>query len=76
MLNPELDKEYVYDFPEAIQTEVYEFNIPLKTLPGTYIIEVEAWKHGRKITEELKLTVRTNGSITEELRTRIRDNGV
>jgi len=76
LLNPELDKEYVYDFPEAIQTEVYEFNIPLKTLPGTYIIEVEAWKHGRKITEELKLTVRTNGSITEELRTRIRDNGV
>ena len=76
LLNPELDKEYVYDFPEAIQTEVYEFNIPLKTLPGTYIIEVEAWKHGRKITEELKLTVQTNGSITEELRTRIRDNGV
>ena len=66
----------MYEFPEAIKTEIYEFNIPLSTPSGDYIIEVEAWKNGRKLTEELQLPVQTNGSITEELRTRIRDNGV
>lgn len=76
VLNPELNRVYVYDFPEAIKTEVYEFNLPLGTLPGTYVIEIEAWKNGEKLTEELQLPVRTDGSITEELRTRIRDNGV
>lgn len=76
LCNPELGKEYVYKFPEAIKTEIYEFNIPLSTPSGDYIIEVEAWKNGRKLTEELQLPVRTNGSITDELRTRIRDNGV
>ena len=76
LLNPELSKEYTYEFPEAIKTEIYEFNVPLSTPSGTYTIEVEAWKHGRKLTEELELTVQTSGSITEELRTRIRDNGV
>ncbi len=75
-LKPDLDKEYVYDFPEAIKTEVYEFNIPLGTPSGNYTIEVEAWKNGRKLTEELQLPVRTAGSIIEEFRTRIRDNGV
>lgn len=75
-LNPGLNKEYVYEYPPAIKTEVYEFNIPLATASGNYIVEVEAWKNGRKLTEELQLPVRTNGSITEELRTRIRDNGV
>ena len=75
-LNPDLDKEYVYDFPEAIKIEVYEFNIPLGTPSGNYTIEVEAWKNGRKLTEELQLPVRTAGSIIEEFRTRIRDNGV
>ena len=43
---------------------------------GEYIVEVEAWKDGRKLTEELSLPIWTNGSIVEELRTRIRDNGV
>ena len=75
-LNPGLNKEYVYEYPPAIKTEVYEFNIPLATVSGNYIVEVEAWKNGQKLTEELQLPVRTNGSITEELRTRIRDNGV
>ena len=75
-LNPDLNQVYVYDFPEAIKTEVYEFNLPLGTLPGNYVIEIEAWKNGEKLTEELQLPVRTDGSITEELRTRIRDNGV
>ncbi len=75
-LNPNLNKEYVYDFPEAICTEIYEFNIPLGTPGGTYIIEVEAWKNGRKLMEELELPVRTLGSIWDEFRTRIRDNGV
>lgn len=75
-LNPELDKEYVYEYPPAIKTEVYEFNIPLATPSGSYVVEVEAWKNGRKLTEELQLPVQTSGSITEELRTRIRDNGV
>lgn len=75
-LNPELDKEYIYEYPQAIKTEVYEFSIPLATPSGTYIVEVEAWKNGRKLTEELQLPVWTNGSITDELRTRIRDNGV
>lgn len=75
-LNPELDKEYVYEFPEVIKTEMYEFNIPLGTPSGNYKIEVEAWKNGRKLTEQLQLPVRTAGSIIEEFRTRIRDNGV
>lgn len=75
-LNPDLNKEYVYAFPEAVKTESYGFNIPLDTQSGTYIVEVEAWKGGRKLTEELELLVRTNGSVIEELRTRIRDNGV
>jgi len=75
-LNPDLDKEYIYEFPPAMKTEVYEFNIPLSTPSGNYVVEVEAWKNGRKLTEELQLPVRTNGSITDELRTRIRDNGV
>lgn len=75
-LNPGLNQEYVYDFPEAIKTESYEFNIPLGTPNGNYTIEVEAWKNGRKLTEELQLPVRTIGSIIEEFRTRIRDNGV
>lgn len=75
-LNPELDKEYIYEFPEAIKTEVYEFNIPLGTPGGSYMIEVEAWKNGRKLAEKLELPVRTAGSIIEEFRTRIRDNGV
>jgi len=75
-LNPALNKEYVYEFPEAMRTEVYEFNIPLKTPGGTYIVEVEAWKGDRKLTEKLQLPVRTSGSIIEEFRTRIRDNGV
>lgn len=75
-LNPELNKEYIYEFPEAIKTEVYEFNIPLTTPSGMYVIEVEAWKDDRKLTEELALPIRTNGSIVDELRTRIRDNGV
>ena len=75
-LNPDLDKEYLYEFPEAIKTEIYEFNIPLGTSSGNYTIEVEAWKNGRKLTEELQLPVRTIGSIIEEFRTRIRDNGV
>ena len=76
VLNPDLDKEYVYEYPEAIKTEIYEFNIPLDTPSGIYTIEVEAWKNGRKLTEELELPVRTVGSIIEEFRTRIRDNGV
>ena len=75
-LNPDLNKEYVYEFPEAIKTEVYEFNLPLATPSGIYIIEVEAWKDDRMLMEELQLPVRTNGSITDEFRTRIRDNGV
>lgn len=75
-LDPSLDREYVYEFPTAIKTEVYEFSLPLETPPGSYVIEIEAWKNGRKLTEELQLPVRTNGSITDELRTRIRDNGV
>ena len=75
-LNPELNQEYVYEFPEAIKTEVYKFNIPLATPGGVYVIEVEAWKDDRKLTEELALPIRTNGSIVDELRTRIRDNGV
>ena len=75
-LSPDLDKEYIYEFPEAIKTEVYEFNIPLGTPNGDYTIEVEAWKNGRKLTEELELPVKTIGSIIEEFRTRIRDNGV
>lgn len=75
-LNPDLDKEYIYEYPPAIKTEVYEFNIPLATPSGNYVVEVEAWKNGRKLTEELQLPVQTSGSITEELRTRIRDNGV
>lgn len=75
-LNPDLDKEYIYEFPEAIKTEIYEFNIPLGTPNGNYTIEVEAWKNGRKLTEELELPVKTIGSIIEEFRTRIRDNGV
>ena len=75
-LNPGLNQEYVYDFPEAIKTEIYEFNIPLGTPNGNYTIEVEAWKNGRKLTEELQLPVRTVGSIIEEFRTMIRDNGV
>lgn len=75
-LKPNLNKEYVYEFPEAIKTEVYEFNLPLATPSGNYIIEVEAWKNGRKLTEELQQPVKASGSITEEFRTRIRDNGV
>ena len=75
-LNPELNQEYVYEFPEAIKTEEYEFNIPLDTLGGVFVIEVEAWKDDRKLTEELALPIRTNGSIVDELRTRIRDNGI
>ena len=75
-LNPELNKEYIYEFPEAIKTEQYEFNIPLDTPGGEYIVEVEAWKDGRKLTEELSLPIWTDGSIVDELRTRIRDNGV
>jgi len=75
-LNPGLNQEYLYDFPEAIKTEIYEFNIPLGTPNGNYAIEVEAWKNGRKLTEELQLPVRMVGSIIEEFRTRIRDNGV
>lgn len=75
-LNPALNREYVYEYPEAIKTEVYEFNIPLGTPSGNYAIEVEAWKNGRKLTEELELPVRTSGSIVDEFRTRIRDNGV
>lgn len=75
-LNPELNKEYIYEFPEAIKTELYEFNIPLATPGGEYVVEVEAWKDDRKLTEELALPIRTNGSIVDELRTRIRDNGV
>ena len=75
-LIPELNKEYIYEFPAAIRTEVYEFNIPIATPSGDYVVEVEAWKNGRKLTEELQLPVKTIGSITDELRTRIRDNGV
>ena len=75
-LNPDLNREYVYDFPAAIKTEQYAFNIPLTAPKGVYMIEVEAWKNGRKLTEELQLPIQTTGSITEELRTRIRDNGV
>ena len=75
-LNPELNKECIYEFPEAIKTELYEFNIPLATPGGEYVVEVEAWKDDRKLTEELALPIRTNGSIVDELRTRIRDNGV
>jgi hypothetical protein len=75
-LNPDLDQEYVYEYPEAVKTEIYEFNIPLDTSNGSYTIGVEAWKNGRKLTEELELPVRTVGSIIEEFRTRIRDNGV
>ena len=55
---------------------MYEFNIPLATPGGVYVVEVEAWKDDRKLTEELVLPIRTNGSIIDELRTRIRDNGV
>ena len=76
VLNPDLDQEYVYEFPEAIKTEIYTFNIPLNTPSGSYTITVEAWKNGRKLTEELELPIRTEGSIIEEFRTRIRDNGV
>ncbi len=75
-LKPELNKEYVYEFPYAVRTEEYEFNIPLGTPHGDYIIEVEAWKNGEKLTTELELPIRTAGSITDEFRTRIRDNGV
>ena len=75
-LDPELNQEYIYEFPEAIKTEVYELNIPLATPGGMDVIEVEAWKDDRKLTEELALPIRTNGSIIDELRTRIRDNGV
>ena len=75
-LNPNLNKEYVYEYPEAIKTEVYLFNIPLDTLSGSYFVEVEAWKNDRKLTEELELPINTEGSIIEEFRTRIRDNGV
>ncbi len=75
-LNPELNKEYIYEFPYAVRTEVYEFNIPLGALDGNYTIEVEAWKNGAKLTKELELPIRTAGSVTDEFRTRIRDNGV
>ena len=75
-LNPDLNKEYIYAFPEPVKTECYEFNIPLGTQSGNYTIEVEAWKNGRKLTENLEVPVRTSGSIIEEFRTRIRDNGV
>lgn len=75
-LNPNLNKEYVYEYPEAIKMEVYEFSLPIRTSSGTYYIEVEAWKNGRKLTKELELQVRTDGSVWEEFRTRIRDNGV
>ena len=75
-LNPELNQEYVYEFPEAIRTETYSFNIPLGTPSGNFSIEVEAWKNDTKLTEELELPVRIAGSILEEFRTRIRDNGV
>jgi len=75
-LNSDLDQVYVYEFPEAMKTEIYTFNIPLDTPSGSYTIMVEAWKNGRKLTEELELPVRTVGSIIEEFRTRIRDNGV
>lgn len=59
-----------------MKTEIYMFNIPLDTSSGSYTITVEAWKNGRKLTEELELPVRTVGSIIKEFRTRIRDNGV
>ncbi len=75
-LKPDLNKEYVYEFPEAMKTEIYEFNIPLNTPDGYYAIEVEAWKNGEMLREELALPINTKGSITEEFRTRIRDNGV
>ena len=75
-LKPELDHEYIYEWPTAVKTEVYEFNLPLDTLAGGYIIEIEAWKNGKKLTTELQLPIRTNGSIIDELRTRIQDNGV
>lgn len=75
-LNPNLNKEYVYEYPEAIKIEVYEFNLPIGTPSSTYYIEVEAWKDGRKLSTELELPVRTDGSVWEEFRTRIRDNGV
>ena len=52
-LNLELNREYIYEFPEAIKTEVYEFNIPLATPGGMYVIEVEAWKNNRKLTVSL-----------------------
>ena len=76
ILNPELGQEYVYAFPEATKTEIYTFNIPLDTPSGSYTITVEAWKNGRKLTEELELPIRTSGSVIDEFRTRIRDNGV
>ncbi len=75
-LKPDINREYVYEFPEAIKTEIYEFNIPLDTPDGYYVIEVEAWKNGEMLREELALPINTKGSITEEFRTRIRDNGV
>lgn len=66
----------MYEYPEAIKIEVYEFNLPIGTPSSTYYIEVEAWKDGRKLSTELELPVRTDGSVWEEFRTRIRDNGV
>ncbi len=75
-LMPDINQEYVYEWPTAVKTEVYEFNLPLETLPGSYVIEIEAWKNGEKLTTDLQLPVQTTGSIIDELRTRIQDNGV
>lgn len=74
ILDPELNKEYLYEIPAATRTEIYEFSIPLSAPDGDYTLIVEAWKGDRQLTKELELPICS--SIAAELRTRIRDNGV
>ncbi len=72
-LESTLNKSFIYDIPDFLQTEEAEFMVPLQVPDGKYIIVVKAYKADR--TAEAKpelLTITVSGSVLDEFRRRLR----
>lgn len=64
---------YIYEIPEYIQTEQWEFVIPLTASDGEKTIKVIAYKEGTELSKSPQfVTILVEGSILDELRTRLR----
>ena len=68
-----LNRTFVYEVPEYLQTEEISFMVPLEVTEGEVTILVKAYKAGTELEKEPELlTLTIGGSILDELRTRLR----